>query len=114
MPPPTIATRARYSPLTPPGRAPSRHPVQREVEGVEVADTRAGVEPRAAIQHDRHALLGEPAVRAQRHATTSRASTRDRKSTRLNSSHLVISYAVFCLKKKKKNLRQHKIGRMIR
>src|SRR5256885_10035774 len=28
------------------------------------------------------------------------ASERDRKSTRLNSSHLVISYAVFCLKKK--------------
>src|SRR5258705_13108332 len=27
----------------------------------------------------------------------------DRKSTRLNSSHLGISYAVFCLKKKKKN-----------
>src|SRR5476649_964449 len=29
-------------------------------------------------------------------------SNRDRKSTRLNSSHTVISYAVFCLKKKKK------------
>src|SRR5256885_7969143 len=28
--------------------------------------------------------------------------SKDRKSTRLNSSHLVISYAVFCLKKKKK------------
>src|SRR5256885_5064729 len=28
----------------------------------------------------------------------------DRKSTRLNSSHLVISYAVFCLKKKKENV----------
>src|SRR2546426_2304016 len=28
-------------------------------------------------------------------------SSQDRKSTRLNSSHLVISYAVFCLKKKK-------------
>src|SRR5438034_4262880 len=28
---------------------------------------------------------------------------KDRKSTRLNSSHTVISYAVFCLKKKKKN-----------
>src|SRR5437667_5653766 len=27
----------------------------------------------------------------------------DRKSTRLNSSHITISYAVFCLKKKKKN-----------
>src|SRR3989454_1291812 len=31
-----------------------------------------------------------------------RVRTRDRKSTRLNSSHLVISYAVFCLKKKKR------------
>src|SRR5438034_5408456 len=31
----------------------------------------------------------------------------DRKSTRLNSSHTVISYAVFCLKKKK-NIKQHK------
>src|SRR6266496_1473245 len=30
---------------------------------------------------------------------------RDRKSTRLNSSHVEISYAVFCLKKKKKNHR---------
>src|SRR5256885_6429113 len=29
----------------------------------------------------------------------------DRKSTRLNSSHLVISYAVFCLKKKKQGVR---------
>src|SRR5207244_8122945 len=28
---------------------------------------------------------------------------KDRKSTRLNSSHQIISYAVFCLKKKKKN-----------
>src|SRR5438034_608770 len=31
-------------------------------------------------------------------------SAQDRKSTRLNSSHTVISYAVFCLKKKKKNI----------
>src|SRR5699024_11223195 len=30
------------------------------------------------------------------------SATRDRKSTRLNSSHVSISYAVFCLKKKKK------------
>src|SRR5258708_25023829 len=30
----------------------------------------------------------------------------DRKSTRLNSSHQIISYAVFCLKKKKKRIRQ--------
>src|SRR3712207_8899197 len=32
----------------------------------------------------------------------------DRKSTRLNSSHANISYAVFCLKKKKKNTLQHR------
>src|SRR5690606_40800263 len=32
--------------------------------------------------------------------------TRDRKSTRLNSSHVKISYAVFCLKKKKKQINQ--------
>src|SRR2546430_4505335 len=35
----------------------------------------------------------------------------DRKSTRLNSSHSQISYAVFCLKKKKKiNIRVHDLG----
>src|SRR3712207_7130765 len=34
------------------------------------------------------------------------AGWRDRKSTRLNSSHANISYAVFCLKKKKKKTRQ--------
>src|SRR5256885_6752238 len=33
----------------------------------------------------------------------------DRKSTRLNSSHLVISYAVFCLKKKKIKNRQYSL-----
>src|SRR2546426_949749 len=33
--------------------------------------------------------------------------TLDRKSTRLNSSHLVISYAVFCLKKKKHSYIRH-------
>src|SRR5256885_5838706 len=35
------------------------------------------------------------------HSTDPVMQQRDRKSTRLNSSHLVISYAVFCLKKKK-------------
>src|SRR5258708_9142195 len=37
------------------------------------------------------------------------AGQRDRKSTRLNSSHQIISYAVFCLKKKKRTL-QHRCG----
>src|SRR5256885_12895500 len=41
--------------------------------------------------------------RSEKHLKTSQ----DRKSTRLNSSHLVISYAVFCLKKKKKITSKH-------
>src|SRR5690606_40172373 len=45
-------------------------------------------------------LLLRPAQAAQRPALPGRA-RRDRKSTRLNSSHVKISYAVFCLKKKK-------------
>src|SRR5688500_20274429 len=40
--------------------------------------------------------------RPQRAATGEATGGQDRKSTRLNSSHLVISYAVFCLKKKMK------------
>src|SRR5256885_12151612 len=44
--------------------------------------------------------------RARRTGPASRRASRDRKSTRLNSSHLVISYAVFCLKKKKKTNKQ--------
>src|SRR5713101_9627595 len=45
-----------------------------------------------------------------RSASSSRPSlshSRDRKSTRLNSSHMSISYAVFCLKKKKNNKTHH-------
>src|SRR5258708_24311718 len=47
----------------------------------------------------------------RRHLSVERASppghlARDRKSTRLNSSHQIISYAVFCLKKKKKQSKQ--------
>src|SRR5438034_6036516 len=36
---------------------------------------------------------------------------KDRKSTRLNSSHTVISYAVFCLKKKKRKREHHQAGK---
>src|SRR2546426_3281910 len=47
---------------------------------------------------------GEPSPRSGKLGTDDAPcglSRQDRKSTRLNSSHLVISYAVFCLKKKK-------------
>src|SRR3989454_6746450 len=48
-------------------------------------------------------LYGGPLSAQSRYSTCLRihAFDEDRKSTRLNSSHLVISYAVFCLKKKK-------------
>src|SRR5256885_12017334 len=51
-----------------------------------------------AAQMCRDAELDLRVVRRDQHVV------RDRKSTRLNSSHLVISYAVFCLKKKKKRV----------
>src|SRR5690242_20840031 len=44
-----------------------------------------------------------PAVLWLMHAGVIVREERDRKSTRLNSSHMSISYAVFCLKKKKKD-----------
>src|SRR5688500_20266358 len=47
-----------------------------------------------ALEEDGFSFFYSPAV-------DFRGRRRDRKSTRLNSSHLVISYAVFCLKKKK-------------
>src|SRR2546426_5688769 len=46
---------------------------------------------------------GPPRRIGRRVSTVSHSVWSDRKSTRLNSSHLVISYAVFCLKKKKQN-----------
>src|SRR5436309_5931938 len=52
---------------------------------------------------------GDPCARGQgrvrRHPAVQAA--QDRKSTRLNSSHVKISYAVFCLKKKKKAMRHN-------
>src|SRR5436305_10476212 len=61
------------------------------------------------------ALRREPPRRARgrRHPgarAAARARDRDRKSTRLNSSHVRISYAVFCLKKKKNHLNDNQIS----
>src|SRR5256885_12643150 len=48
------------------------------------------------------AISPAKAIAALTATAASKRNPTDRKSTRLNSSHLVISYAVFCLKKKKK------------
>src|SRR3712207_7678622 len=45
--------------------------------------------------------IGVPVVSGGRQSAGTGGSVQDRKSTRLNSSHANISYAVFCLKKKK-------------
>src|SRR5256885_10761078 len=52
-------------------------------------------------------LVGGEQARPSHRIHCADRSASDRKSTRLNSSHLVISYAVFCLKKKKKRKAQN-------
>src|SRR5437762_9620516 len=49
----------------------------------------------------RHRVCRDPADQGARHSHGLGGARGDRKSTRLNSSHRCISYAVFCLKKKK-------------
>src|SRR5438132_5892466 len=73
----------------------------------------AGGRRRQADQHAAGVLADAALVRLQRHRALredvrilDHRSVVDRKSTRLNSSHTVISYAVFCLKKKKKTKRR--------
>src|SRR3989449_7399485 len=56
---------------------------------------------RLRLTEEEIANLGEHRIQEQPRVGR-RPETRDRKSTRLNSSHGYISYAVFCLKKKKK------------
>src|SRR5258708_22041448 len=46
-------------------------------------------------------------ILVQRQIAEAERAYTDRKSTRLNSSHQIISYAVFCLKKKKKKHKAH-------
>src|SRR5690349_23049935 len=53
---------------------------------------------RVHMAHARHPLIGDPLYGG---GLKLPKGARDRKSTRLNSSHVEISYAVFCLKKKK-------------
>src|SRR5215467_7074952 len=66
-----------------------------EVIGYDLAELRGPIDV-ALVEAGEHLEIGRHAIKRLRQ--------RDRKSTRLNSSHLVISYAVFCLKKKKKKI----------
>src|SRR5205807_6684014 len=72
----------------------------------------SSLKPCKPVSHDVSCLPGDfhatsnwlPVFRFSRACRLKRKTGRDRKSTRLNSSHLVISYAVFCLKKKSMKL----------
>src|SRR5256885_9987864 len=68
----------------------------RRVTGVEHADAAGEVQVAVAVDVLEHGALAAGDEQQRDVVGT------DRKSTRLNSSHLVISYAVFCLKKKTK------------
>src|SRR3712207_7813485 len=66
---------------------------------------RASAGQRRASAGQRGASAGERRASAgERRASAGERRASDRKSTRLNSSHANISYAVFCLKKKKKTI----------
>src|SRR5207249_8136369 len=77
---------------------------------------RRGSAVRAAVEGPRAAERAVPGAAARQLGGGARiedadevlvAAARDRKSTRLNSSHVSISYAVFCLKKKKNNTQKY-------
>src|SRR5438034_7701272 len=93
IPPPPTSTLLPYTTLFRSPHPPSEHPPP--PSGGE--GWREGAFRGAGVKD-----LGDVRMVHQRQRLTLRL--KDRKSTRLNSSHTVISYAVFCLKKKKKLL----------
>src|SRR5690625_6287643 len=90
-------------------RSKPRRPVQREADRARHLKTGpAALLPQAPIRihaspRTRHpSVIARAIMKIRVQAIHREASARgDRKSTRLNSSHVAISYAVFCLKKKK-------------
>src|SRR5258707_4166668 len=86
--------RSTLFPYTTLFRSPSAAPVAADGERADLAFG----DSVAAVARDRH---GSPFTLSRRiHQVADVVDERDRKSTRLNSSHANISYAVFCLKKK--------------
>src|SRR2546426_1578557 len=106
------------------GRRGGRHPALRPVEPTHEAADDVPLPPerlrRRHVGAERHWPRGLPHRRDEMPDAVGDELVHhgDRKSTRLNSSHLVISYAVFCLKKKKKEINSlepcHIAGMMIR
>src|SRR5690349_24704406 len=62
--------------------------------------------PASQTESEVNSTLSPTAARPVANTASLTTLMRDRKSTRLNSSHVEISYAVFCLKKKKKKQKE--------
>src|SRR5207253_10061029 len=94
-PPPPTSTLFPYTTLFRSSPGPChQHPVDEPAE-------------RRGQQGGRHRHADRPPLPDHQPAAQDAGEGGDRKSTRLNSSHVAISYAVFCLKKKKKKTRQN-------
>src|SRR5438874_10558734 len=70
----------------------------RDLEGASDLGRGGAVE---LVHHEHGALVVVELAQREEHEVACLAGGEDRKSTRLNSSHVEISYAVFCLKKKR-------------
>src|SRR5690606_42160498 len=80
--------------------------IQRSLRTADAAPLHS-LESRGPRRHDREFRHRQHAVEQNQHANNEQIEKHgkiDRKSTRLNSSHVKISYAVFCLKKKNKEM----------
>src|SRR2546422_8214032 len=71
------------------------------------SDRIAQAELHGPVRHELRDLIDHQAGGQPVHVPYGSGDAGDRKSTRLNSSHGYISYAVFCLKKKKKTTKSH-------
>src|SRR5439155_9002129 len=85
----STAGEPRKMPVRPPVTNSDTKPMAKSIAGVKWIRARQSVATQLNV------------LTAEGMATLWRARIQDRKSTRLNSSHVAISYAVFCLKKKK-------------
>src|SRR5690625_6628088 len=101
-----------FSPIHSPGIAAKREAslLHKRAEGglslhkcKELFGRKVTVAASCAVCRLRSCILGREGKKTVELSRIERLCQQDRKSTRLNSSHVAISYAVFCLKKKKKN-----------
>src|SRR5438552_13796712 len=76
-----------------------------QLPGIRVLKIRAGGAPKYDNEHRQYECPSRSYPSGGFGSYRSEPNTEDRKSTRLNSSHQIISYAVFCLKKKKDKIR---------